>query len=180
LCCVVEGVVGDNGSEEGEEDDECSEFRRERFIVHRTHLYYIEYNYVPPAPPTRGDQEAPPQQGGPAGEGVAGGSPAADWVGVDVTLVSQLSSDRLQASNIVNTNSYRLQASNIVNTNSYRLQASDIVSTNSDRLQASNIVNTNSDRLQASNIVNTNSYRLQASNILNTNSYRLQASNIVN
>ena len=46
------------------EDDECYDFRRERLIVHRTHLYYIEYDYVP--------------------------------VPNDVTLVAQLSTDRLQ------------------------------------------------------------------------------------
>ncbi|KAK6191618.1 hypothetical protein SNE40_003262 [Patella caerulea] len=29
------------------EDDECYDFRRERVIVHRTHLYYLDYNYQP-------------------------------------------------------------------------------------------------------------------------------------
>lgn len=48
------------------EDDECYDFRRERLIVHRTHLYYIEYDY---SLKTRAD---------------------------DVTLVAQLSTDRLQ------------------------------------------------------------------------------------
>lgn len=46
------------------EDDECYDFHRARLLVHRTHLYYIEYSY----------------------------SPVAD----DVTLVAQLSVDRLQ------------------------------------------------------------------------------------
>ncbi|KAL4225615.1 Xylosyl- and glucuronyltransferase large2 [Mactra antiquata] len=46
------------------EDDECYDFRRERVIVHRTHLYYIDYKYKP-----------------------------VEW---DVTLVAQLSMDRLQ------------------------------------------------------------------------------------
>ncbi|XP_052800694.1 xylosyl- and glucuronyltransferase LARGE2s-like [Mya arenaria] len=46
------------------EDDECYDFRRERVIVHRTHLYYIDYSYTP-----------------------------TQW---DVTLVAQLSMDRLQ------------------------------------------------------------------------------------
>lgn len=49
------------------EDDECYDFRRERLIVHRTHLYYVEYDY-----------RAPDDGGG------------------DVTLVAQLSTDRLQ------------------------------------------------------------------------------------
>ncbi|ESO84696.1 hypothetical protein LOTGIDRAFT_196563 [Lottia gigantea] len=46
------------------EDDECYDFRRERVIVHRTHLYYLDYNYTP------SDD--------------------------DVTLVAQLSMDRVQ------------------------------------------------------------------------------------
>ena len=46
------------------EDDECYDFRRERLIVHRTHLYYIDYEYQP--------------------------------IPDDVTLVAQLSMDRLQ------------------------------------------------------------------------------------
>ncbi|XP_046285341.2 xylosyl- and glucuronyltransferase LARGE1 isoform X3 [Marmota monax] len=49
-----------------DEDDLCYEFRRERFTVHRTHLYFLHYEY----------------------------EPAAD--GTDVTLVAQLSMDRLQ------------------------------------------------------------------------------------
>nr|XP_004610720.1 unnamed protein product [Sorex araneus] len=47
-----------------DEDDLCYEFRRERFTVHRTHLYFLHYEYEPPAGPT------------------------------DVTLVAQLSMDR--------------------------------------------------------------------------------------
>ena len=46
------------------EDDECYDFRRERVLVHRTHLYYLDFHYIP--------QEH------------------------DVTLVAQLSMDRLQ------------------------------------------------------------------------------------
>ena len=49
-----------------DEDDPCYEFRRSRVTQHRTHLYYIEYDYEP--------------------------SPE----GNDVTLVAQLSMDRLQ------------------------------------------------------------------------------------
>lgn len=49
-----------------DEDDPCYEFRRSRVAQHRTHLYYIEYDYEP--------------------------SPE----GNDVTLVAQLSMDRLQ------------------------------------------------------------------------------------
>ena len=46
------------------EDDECYEWRRERLVTHRTHLYYLPYSYTPTAD--------------------------------DVTLVAQLSMDRLQ------------------------------------------------------------------------------------
>ncbi|XP_071099912.1 xylosyl- and glucuronyltransferase LARGE1-like [Haliotis cracherodii] len=46
------------------EDDECYDFRRERVLVHRTHLYYLNYNY--------------------------------QYMEDDVTLVAQLSMDRLQ------------------------------------------------------------------------------------
>lgn len=46
------------------EDDDCYDFRREREMVHRTHLYYMDYKYEPQAD--------------------------------DVTLVAQLSMDRLQ------------------------------------------------------------------------------------
>ncbi|KAJ8268812.1 hypothetical protein COCON_G00114190 [Conger conger] len=49
-----------------DEDDPCYEFRRERFTVHRTHLYFLHYEH----------------------------EPAQD--GTDVTLVAQLSMDRLQ------------------------------------------------------------------------------------
>ncbi|XP_055231337.1 xylosyl- and glucuronyltransferase LARGE1 isoform X4 [Gorilla gorilla gorilla] len=49
-----------------DEDDLCYEFRRERFTVHRTHLYFLHYEYEPAADST------------------------------DVTLVAQLSMDRLQ------------------------------------------------------------------------------------
>ncbi|XP_027899736.1 xylosyl- and glucuronyltransferase LARGE1 isoform X2 [Xiphophorus couchianus] len=47
-----------------DEDDPCYEFRRERFTVHRTHLYFLHYEYEPSS-----DQS-------------------------DVTLVAQLSMDR--------------------------------------------------------------------------------------
>ncbi|KAI1882188.1 hypothetical protein AGOR_G00248120 [Albula goreensis] len=49
-----------------DEDDPCYEFRRERLTVHRTHLYFLHYEY----------------------------EPAEDHT--DVTLVAQLSMDRLQ------------------------------------------------------------------------------------
>uniref|UniRef100_A0A8C8G2Q0 Uncharacterized protein n=1 Tax=Oncorhynchus tshawytscha TaxID=74940 RepID=A0A8C8G2Q0_ONCTS len=49
-----------------DEDDPCYEFRRERFTVHRTHLYFLHYEYEPSTDHT------------------------------DVTLVAQLSMDRLQ------------------------------------------------------------------------------------
>ncbi|XP_027006897.1 xylosyl- and glucuronyltransferase LARGE1 isoform X1 [Tachysurus fulvidraco] len=49
-----------------DEDDPCYEFRRERFTVHRTHLYFLHYEYEASADQT------------------------------DVTLVAQLSMDRLQ------------------------------------------------------------------------------------
>nr|XP_040029292.1 LARGE xylosyl- and glucuronyltransferase 1 isoform X4 [Gasterosteus aculeatus aculeatus] len=49
-----------------DEDDPCYEFRRERFTVHRTHLYFLHYEYEPSTDNT------------------------------DVTLVAQLSMDRLQ------------------------------------------------------------------------------------
>jgi len=47
------------------EDDECYEFKREQLIVHRTHLYYLEYDN-------------------------------SSVSAADVTLVTQLSADRLQ------------------------------------------------------------------------------------
>ncbi|XP_024912919.1 LARGE xylosyl- and glucuronyltransferase 1 isoform X1 [Cynoglossus semilaevis] len=49
-----------------DEDDPCYEFRRERFTVHRTHLYFLHYEYE------------------------------ASVDNTDVTLVAQLSMDRLQ------------------------------------------------------------------------------------
>ncbi|XP_014666068.1 PREDICTED: glycosyltransferase-like protein LARGE1, partial [Priapulus caudatus] len=49
-----------------DEDDPCYEFRRARVVVHRTHLYYIDYDYEPTPD------------------------------GTDVTLVAHLSMDRLQ------------------------------------------------------------------------------------
>uniref|UniRef100_UPI00398F4088 xylosyl- and glucuronyltransferase LARGE1 isoform X3 n=1 Tax=Pristiophorus japonicus TaxID=55135 RepID=UPI00398F4088 len=49
-----------------DEDDPCYEFRRERFTVHRTHLYFLHYEFEPSADHT------------------------------EVTLVAQLSMDRLQ------------------------------------------------------------------------------------
>ncbi|XP_048828559.1 xylosyl- and glucuronyltransferase LARGE2s isoform X1 [Brienomyrus brachyistius] len=52
--------------EELDEDDQCYDFRRERITVHRMHLYFLQYDY----------------------------SPTED--GSDVTLVAQLSMDRLQ------------------------------------------------------------------------------------
>ncbi|CAJ0934855.1 unnamed protein product, partial [Ranitomeya imitator] len=55
-----------NQLSELDEDDLCYEFRRERFTVHRTHLYFLHYEYEP-----AGDHS-------------------------DVTLVAQLSMDRLQ------------------------------------------------------------------------------------
>lgn len=47
-----------------DEDDPCYEFRRERFTVHRTHLYFLHYEYEAASDNT------------------------------DVTLVAQLSMDR--------------------------------------------------------------------------------------
>ncbi|XP_028811523.1 xylosyl- and glucuronyltransferase LARGE2s [Denticeps clupeoides] len=52
--------------EELDEDDQCYEFRRERITVHRVHLYFLQYEYTPTDDDT------------------------------DVTLVAQLSMDRLQ------------------------------------------------------------------------------------
>nr|XP_061811239.1 xylosyl- and glucuronyltransferase LARGE2s-like [Nerophis lumbriciformis] len=52
--------------EELDEDDQCYEFRRERLTVHRVHLYFLQYEYTPTE-----DEN-------------------------DVTLVAQLSMDRLQ------------------------------------------------------------------------------------
>ncbi|XP_012686144.1 LARGE xylosyl- and glucuronyltransferase 2 [Clupea harengus] len=52
--------------EELDEDDQCYEFRRERITLHRVHLYFLQYEYTPTNDNT------------------------------DVTLVAQLSMDRLQ------------------------------------------------------------------------------------
>ncbi|XP_036399760.1 LARGE xylosyl- and glucuronyltransferase 2 [Megalops cyprinoides] len=52
--------------EELDEDDQCYDFRRERITVHRMHLYFLQYEYTPMDD------------------------------GTDVTLVAQLSMDRLQ------------------------------------------------------------------------------------
>ncbi|KAM6942938.1 xylosyl- and glucuronyltransferase LARGE2s isoform 1-T2 [Xenentodon cancila] len=52
--------------EELDEDDQCYDFRRERLTIHRVHLYFLQYEYTP----TEDD--------------------------ADVTLVAQLSMDRLQ------------------------------------------------------------------------------------
>ncbi|TMS13472.1 LARGE xylosyl- and glucuronyltransferase 2, partial [Larimichthys crocea] len=52
--------------EDLDEDDQCYDFRRERLTVHRVHLYFLQYEYVPAEDDT------------------------------DVTLVAQLSMDRLQ------------------------------------------------------------------------------------
>ena len=52
------------------EEDDCYEFKREQMIVHRTHLYYLEYD----------------------NESVSAS---------DVTLVTQLSADRLQMLELV-------------------------------------------------------------------------------
>ncbi|XP_063045185.1 xylosyl- and glucuronyltransferase LARGE2s [Engraulis encrasicolus] len=52
--------------EELDEDDQCYEFRRERITLHRVHLYFLQYEYTPTTDNT------------------------------DVTLVAQLSMDRLQ------------------------------------------------------------------------------------
>uniref|UniRef100_A0A3Q2DQ36 LARGE xylosyl- and glucuronyltransferase 2 n=1 Tax=Cyprinodon variegatus TaxID=28743 RepID=A0A3Q2DQ36_CYPVA len=52
--------------EDLDEDDQCYDFRRERLTVHRVHLYFLQYEYTPTEDDT------------------------------DVTLVAQLSMDRLQ------------------------------------------------------------------------------------
>ncbi|XP_012986571.2 LARGE xylosyl- and glucuronyltransferase 2 [Esox lucius] len=52
--------------EELDEDDQCYDFRRERITVHRVHLYFLQYEYT-----LTGDE-------------------------TDITLVAQLSMDRLQ------------------------------------------------------------------------------------
>ncbi|KAK6294804.1 hypothetical protein J4Q44_G00356340 [Coregonus suidteri] len=52
--------------EELDEDDQCYDFRRERITMHRVHLYFLQYEYTPTGDDT------------------------------DITLVAQLSMDRLQ------------------------------------------------------------------------------------
>ncbi|KAM9860431.1 xylosyl- and glucuronyltransferase LARGE2s [Aulostomus maculatus] len=52
--------------EELDEDDQCYDFRRERLTIHRVHLYFLQYEYTPSEDNT------------------------------DITLVAQLSMDRLQ------------------------------------------------------------------------------------
>ncbi|XP_042276305.1 LARGE xylosyl- and glucuronyltransferase 2 isoform X2 [Thunnus albacares] len=52
--------------EDLDEDDQCYDFRRERLTVHRVHLYFLQYEYTPTEDDT------------------------------DITLVAQLSMDRLQ------------------------------------------------------------------------------------
>lgn len=55
-----------NALEELDEDDQCYDFRRERVMLHRIHLFFLKYDYTPTTD------------------------------GADVTLVAQLSMDRLQ------------------------------------------------------------------------------------
>lgn len=61
-----ESVQLQKALEELDEDDQCYDFRRERLTVHRVHLYFLQYEYTPTEDDT------------------------------DVTLVAQLSMDRLQ------------------------------------------------------------------------------------
>ncbi|KAJ8272340.1 hypothetical protein COCON_G00111990 [Conger conger] len=61
-----ESVRLQDALEELDEDDQCYDFRRERITVHRMHLYFLQYEYTP----TEDDN--------------------------DITLVAQLSMDRLQ------------------------------------------------------------------------------------
>ncbi|KAE8297781.1 LARGE xylosyl- and glucuronyltransferase 2 [Larimichthys crocea] len=61
-----ESVQLQTALEDLDEDDQCYDFRRERLTVHRVHLYFLQYEYVPAEDDT------------------------------DVTLVAQLSMDRLQ------------------------------------------------------------------------------------
>ncbi|XP_038134548.1 LARGE xylosyl- and glucuronyltransferase 2 [Cyprinodon tularosa] len=61
-----EGVRLQAALEDLDEDDQCYDFRRERLTVHRVHLYFLQYEYTPTEDDT------------------------------DVTLVAQLSMDRLQ------------------------------------------------------------------------------------
>ncbi|KAJ8247698.1 hypothetical protein GJAV_G00249290 [Gymnothorax javanicus] len=62
----AESVRLQEALEDLDEDDQCYDFRRERITVHRMHLYFLQYEYTP----TEDDS--------------------------DVTLVAQLSMDRLQ------------------------------------------------------------------------------------
>ncbi|XP_028257916.1 xylosyl- and glucuronyltransferase LARGE2s [Parambassis ranga] len=61
-----ESVQLQTALEELDEDDQCYDFRRERLTVHRVHLYFLQYDYTPTEDDT------------------------------DITLVAQLSMDRLQ------------------------------------------------------------------------------------
>uniref|UniRef100_A0AAX7UV51 LARGE xylosyl- and glucuronyltransferase 2 n=1 Tax=Astatotilapia calliptera TaxID=8154 RepID=A0AAX7UV51_ASTCA len=61
-----ESVKLQKALEELDEDDQCYDFRRERLTVHRVHLYFLQYDYTPTEDNT------------------------------DITLVAQLSMDRLQ------------------------------------------------------------------------------------
>uniref|UniRef100_A0A3Q0R139 LARGE xylosyl- and glucuronyltransferase 2 n=1 Tax=Amphilophus citrinellus TaxID=61819 RepID=A0A3Q0R139_AMPCI len=61
-----ESVQLQKALEELDEDDQCYDFRRERLTVHRVHLYFLQYDYTPTEDNT------------------------------DITLVAQLSMDRLQ------------------------------------------------------------------------------------
>ncbi|XP_055755101.1 xylosyl- and glucuronyltransferase LARGE2s-like [Salvelinus fontinalis] len=61
-----ESVQLQGALEDLDEDDQCYDFRRERITVHRVHLYFLQYEYTPTGDDT------------------------------DVTLVAQLSMDRLQ------------------------------------------------------------------------------------
>ncbi|XP_067347594.1 xylosyl- and glucuronyltransferase LARGE2s isoform X2 [Channa argus] len=61
-----ESVQLQTALEELDEDDQCYDFRRERLTVHRVHLYFLQYEYTPTEDDT------------------------------DITLVAQLSMDRLQ------------------------------------------------------------------------------------
>lgn len=61
-----ESIALQQALEELDEDDQCYDFRRERIMLHRVHLYFLQYEYTPTDD------------------------------GTDVTLVAQLSMDRLQ------------------------------------------------------------------------------------
>ncbi|MGH0141850.1 UNVERIFIED_CONTAM: hypothetical protein FKN15_014566 [Acipenser sinensis] len=62
----MESIKLQGALEELDEDDQCYDFRREKITMHRVHLYFLQYEYTE----TQG--------------------------GADVTLVAQLSMDRLQ------------------------------------------------------------------------------------